>query len=132
MKWGGIFVTEYVSVEIVSALTRRYRDGKLKGAPEDAFAEFYQDYGDSFDILHLAAFNFANDAIALLLNYRAHGLQPGDAIHLAGAEYLISTGRSIILVASDKPLLRVATLEDVTVYDPAEEGLSRLEELAGG
>ena len=115
-----IHVASLTRVEIVSALTRRFRRADITQAEfENALTESQLDIPNRFELVALS--DLAIEQAAVLA--RKHGLRAYDAVQLAAA---LDTGRIIsqvesaqlILVSADLDLNAAATAESLKVEDP--------------
>ena len=115
-----VHVSSLTRVEIVSALTRRFRRGDITQAEFDlAHQESQLDIANQSEIVWLSDL-LIDEAVALA---KIHGLRAYDAVQLSAA---LDTGRVIsqiastrlILVSADNELNAAALAEGLQIEDP--------------
>lgn len=120
-------------LEVVSILTRKRNDGRLTpGLFDKVVARFKAEAidDDEFTIEPIT------DELAFLAldDIPDRNLNATDALVLRSALALrdsLPSGDSLSLWTSDKRLLRAATAEGLTVFDPEQDTLDRLHEILG-
>lgn len=115
-----IYVSQITGVEVVSAISRRFRAGDLaKQAAKKSIARFKRDFQYRLRVLRLTD-NVILDAMRLS---EIHGLRGYDAVQLSVAlelEKRLAPNNltSIIFVSSDDNLNQAAQTEGLTVQNP--------------
>ena len=115
-----IHITSLTRVEIISALTRRFRRADITEAEFDkALIESQLDIPNRFEVVALSDFTI-EEAAALARN---HGVRAYDAVQLAAAldtSRIISQVESteLTLVSADVDLNAAAAAEGLNVKDP--------------
>lgn len=121
-------------LEIISILVPKRNDGRLNQALfEQAMIEFRAEVIDHEELSATSV----NDALLLsALNLiPKHNLNATDAVILRSAlnlrQVLEDNGDELMLLASDKRLVRAAQDEGITAFNPEEETIRRLKQLLG-
>ena len=115
-----IFVSRITPVEIVSAISRRARDGSIKGdEARDASAAFRADLPTLYQIVELTD----NVIVRAMGLSEDHALRAYDAVQLAGAlevnaQFVERGFAALTFVSSDKELNAVAARNGLSVEDP--------------
>jgi predicted nucleic acid-binding protein len=101
-------------IEMVAAISRRRAEIKASGKDPDTIAgEIVREFAE-FRVVD------ADPTVALIATDLAgkHRLRALDAVHLASALLLQSSGE-VVLVSADKELLVAAKVEKLPIFDPA-------------
>ncbi len=119
-----IYIARISTVEIISALARRSKNGSLSPATINAaIAQFKKDISTDYKIIELSP-TLVNSAISIAENYKLRGY---DAVQLATAlavyNKLVANGVitkdfSYVLVSADKELNDASTSEGLTIENP--------------
>jgi len=114
-----VYVSQIVGVEIVSAITRRFRGGDLtEQAAQRALERFRRDFQSRLRILRLTD-GVVSEAMLVAETY---GLRAYDAVQLAVSLELrrrsADTHLPLTFVSSDDELNQAARIEGLTVEDP--------------
>ena len=115
-----VYVAQITGVEVVSAISRRFRAGNLaQKAAQRSIARFKNDFQNRLRILRLTD-NVVADAMQLS---ETHGLRGYDAVQLAvaielGNKLISNNLSSIIFVSSDDNLNKAAQAERLAVDNP--------------
>lgn len=119
-------------VEVMSILVRKKNDGRLAMTTFDqAMTNFRK------EVIDAKAFAKAtiNDSLVMsALSFVAkHNINSTDAVILRSVlnmkEKLDATGDQLVLLSSDKRLIKAAKIENVDVFDPEAETLASLQKL---
>ena len=115
-----LYIARTTGVELVSALTRRERSGRLsRTAVAKALARFEREFTNRYTTVEVTA-----RLVAAAMNLaRAHALRGYDAVQLAAAievrQARIAAGASpLTLVSADDPLNAAALAEGLLVDNP--------------
>jgi len=115
-----IYLAQITGVEVVSAISRRYRNGGLtQNAAQKSIARFKRDFQNRLRMLRLTD-NVITDA----MNFsETHGLRGYDAVQLAVAvelknRFKAQTLSTIIFVSADNNLNAAANAEGLAVDNP--------------
>ncbi len=118
------FYTSFLSIiELTSSIVRLARSGQLpEKAASQTIARFRQDIRDGFKVWPLDN-EIAEGAVTII---EGHGLRSGDAIHMATARLIIAavSYSPLVIVSSDRELLRAAKAIGIAVLDPQANGAS--------
>jgi len=115
-----IYLAQITGVEVVSAISRRYRGGSLTNiAAQKSIVRFKRDFQNKWRILRLTD-DVLTDAMRLS---ETHGLRGYDAVQLAVALELENRFKaqnlsSIIFISADNNLNSAAQAEGLTVDNP--------------
>ena len=128
-EWGGLVSSEWLVLEVTSALARKVRGAKIT---EDEFHETLERFRADLDAFSLLAVEEGQPVRAANLLATARGLDrfhAGDAIHLHTALQLSEAlnGDRIVLITTDEGFKVVARHHGMPVLDPRTE---RLDDLA--
>lgn len=109
-------ISYFTILEIVSALRRKLKSKEItKKVFDMAIATFLSEITDSFSVRPIDE-HILSIATNLVIE---HGLKAADSLQLATAKELADfTGKSVVLIASDKELLDTAALEKIETIDP--------------
>jgi predicted nucleic acid-binding protein len=116
----GIYVARITLVELVSAITRRRRNGDLTpNAASIALTDVLADFAADYQVIEIAAALIAR-AAALA---ERHALRGYDAVQLAAAlevnsAYVAAGQPPVILISADLELNAASTAEGLSVDDP--------------
>lgn len=126
---GQIVTTIWILTESTAALKRKHNEGWFSS---DEFARILQQLSIDFEQLHLLKTDTedARESVPLILR---HSLNATDALHLRMAcklrSFVAILGAQVVLVAADKRLLRAAKAEGLSVLNPEEATLARVQAL---
>jgi predicted nucleic acid-binding protein len=112
-----ICISELATLEFVSAIYRKYREGEIgSDTLDNLFSKFQDDLESRYELLSFSALVF-EEAFRLLKMYgKGNFLRTLDSIQLAF--YSTYCENSDVFVCSDKRLASIAELEGYTVYLP--------------
>jgi uncharacterized protein len=116
-----IYIASITGVEVVSAISRRARNGDISQAEKlDAIAQFLVDFESQYRVLEITS-----DVIAEAVTLAdAFALRGYDAVQLATVLVInerrlgLSPSPALILVSADYALNAAAIGKRLTVYDP--------------
>ncbi len=137
VRWGGLVVSEFVEIEVVSGIAksaREYRNPLGRGealrlVPKtvDEFQRAFR--SGAFTIVH-ADEALVQAGIAELRRNPQHEIGAGDAIHLATALGIVrDTGAPLVFATADQGLYTAARCHGLRVFNPNYEGARELEAL---
>jgi predicted nucleic acid-binding protein len=124
--WG--FVTDFVALEVITALGKKYRAGHItRQSYRRALEQFQRDYAVRFDLLEVEP-GTRGDSFRLAEKYHRLGTSALDILHLASASRAaaICHPRPLVMLCSDKPLLDAARGEGLGIYNPEMQPHSAL------
>ena len=113
-------IAQITKVEVVAAITRRQRGGRLSPAQAGAIlGHFHRDCANRYNVLDVLP---AHLTAAMALS-RRHGLRAYDAVQLAVAAFADESSRRsgagpVTLVSADRELNAAASAEGLPVEDP--------------
>lgn len=109
-------ISYFTILEIVSALRRKLKGKEItKKVFDMAIATFLSEVTDFFSVRPIDE-HILSIATNLVIE---HGLKAADSLQLATAKEIADfTGKSVVLIASDKELLDTAALEKIETIDP--------------
>lgn len=132
-RWGGLFVSSFIEIEVVSAICKSARNYPPHGrraalaAIPSVVAGFRRELrlSRAFTIIGAddAVFGSAMD-LMIRLNAREFGA--GDAIHLATAVAASDPASPLVFVTADAELGRAAKDAGLEVFDPNYENVNAL------
>ena len=115
-----IYLAQITGVEVVSAISRRYRNGGLtQNAAQKSIARFKRDFQNRLRMLRLT-----DNVITGAMNFsETHGLRGYDAVQLAVAvelknRFKVQTLSTIVFVSANNNLNAAANAEGLTVDNP--------------
>lgn len=117
---GGLFVSEFVALEVVAALGKARRSGTLsRKAHRQAVREFWTDYPAVFNVLTVDS-PLIDRALRLSQDHWRSAAGAGDLLHLASVLHLSDyvPNDRFVLVTSDGALKSLADRAGVLVFDP--------------
>jgi predicted nucleic acid-binding protein len=117
---GGLFVSEFVALEVVAALAKARRSGVLsRKAHRRAVREFWTDYPAVFNVLTVDSF-LVDQALRLGQEHWRSAAGAGDLLHLASVLHLSAfvPNDRFFLVTSDGALKALSARAGVLVFDP--------------
>jgi predicted nucleic acid-binding protein len=137
-RWGGLFVSSFVEIEVVSAIAKAAREygnplerpRVLREVPAtvEAFLKEYR--SGSFNAV--AAEKVLEAGIGELTRHPQHFIGAADALHLVTAlDVATRTTATLVFVTADRGLYDAAREHGLAVYNPNTEDEDRLAELAG-
>ena len=115
-----LYIARITGVELVSALTRRERAGRLSGsAVAKAIARFEREFANRYTTVEVSARLVA----AAMKLARSHALRGYDAVQLAAAievhQARVAAGASALtIISADDPLNAAAVAERLLVDNP--------------
>jgi predicted nucleic acid-binding protein len=138
-RWGGLFVSSFIEIEVVSAIAKAAREygnpmerpNLLRAVPQtvDVFLKEYR--SGAFDIVGQSD-DLVRAGIRELRGKPHHSIGAADAIHLATAlKVTAELAETIVFVTADRGLYDAARENGMAVYNPNTQGESVLEALAG-
>lgn len=132
--WGGLVVSTFVEIEVVSAIARAAREAsawqrdEAVRAVSRTVAGFLAEYrGGAFSTIELTPAIVAA-AIVHLRTHPRHEIGAGDAIHLATALAFVAVNPSapLVFATADQGLYEAARACGLRVYNPNYEGSEKL------
>ena len=138
--WGGLFVSSFVEIEVVSAIAKGAREHPNPLLRKDALARvpqsvgiFRRDYtSGGLQVLRATA-EIERAAIDELTRRPQHSIGAGDAIHLVTALDLNTRSTyPLVFVTADRGLAAAAKEHGLTVFDPNYQSEHDLQRLMGG
>ncbi|HET7461639.1 MAG TPA: type II toxin-antitoxin system VapC family toxin [Longimicrobium sp.] len=114
------FVTEFVALEVITALGKKYRTGQItKKVYRNGLDEFRHDFDNEFDVLELER-RTREHSLRLAEKYQKLGTSALDILHLASARQAAALchPRPLVVLCADKPLIEAARAEGLGVYNP--------------
>jgi predicted nucleic acid-binding protein len=134
-RWGGLMSSEWLILEVTSALTRKLRGGSI--AP-DTYKRLLPRFRTDAETLRLIEVKKGAPLDASRLMETVQGtdrFHSGDAIHLHTAMQLrsdLAASRTLVFVTSDDGLRSVVARHNIPAFDPRSDRISDLERLIGG
>lgn len=116
--WG--FVTDFVALEVISALGKKLRSGQIsRGTYRAALEMFRNDLRNEFERLVIGD-RTVERAHKLAETYQRLGTSALDILHLASATQAAALchPRPLVLLCADRPLIEAARNEGLGVYNP--------------
>ena len=109
-------ISYFTILEIVSALRRKLKNKEItKKVFDMAIATFLSEVTEYFSVRPIDE-QILSIATNLVIE---HGLKAADSLQLATAKEIVDfTGKSVVLIASDKELLDTAASEKIKTIDP--------------
>jgi predicted nucleic acid-binding protein len=133
-QWGGLVSSEWLVLEVTSALARKVRGSKITEAEFEETLDRFRSDLNAFSLLAVEAGQPARAADLLAAARGLDRFHAGDAIHLHTAlqisEALADADR-IVLITTDEGFKVVARHHGVAVLDPRTERLDDLARLFG-
>ncbi|MDT4896614.1 MAG: uncharacterized protein QOH25_1691 [Acidobacteriota bacterium] len=121
-KLNRIYIASITGVEVVSAISRRARNGDISKAETfDATDQFTLDFYSQYRVLEIT-YTLINEAMVLAIRFPLRGY---DAVQLAAAlaineRRLLLSLPSLTLISADDALNAAAISEGLTVNNPNE------------
>jgi predicted nucleic acid-binding protein len=124
-RWGGLFISSFVEIEVVSSIAKAAREygnpygraDALKAVPRtvDAFLREYR--GGAFNVVELDP-QLMQSSIDQLRNHPEMSIGAGDAIHLAtGLNIVRDTGADLVFATADQGLYEAARKQGLKVFN---------------
>jgi predicted nucleic acid-binding protein len=132
-RWGGLFVSSFIEVEVVSAICKsarnyppQYRHAALAAIP-NVVSGFRRELrlSRAFTIVKLDD-AVSQSAMDLLMRMNTREFGAGDAIHLASTMATSGTASPLVFVTADAELGRAAKDAGLEVFDPNYEDVNAL------
>jgi predicted nucleic acid-binding protein len=138
-RWGGLFVSSFIEIEVVSAIAKAAREygnpmerpRALREVPRtvDSFLKEYR--SGAFDIVDQSE-DIVRAGIGELRGRPHHSIGAADAIHLVSALKLVAAGgKRLVFVTADRGLYQAARNHGLAAYNPNTEDEESLVALAG-
>ncbi|HEX2081327.1 MAG TPA: type II toxin-antitoxin system VapC family toxin [Longimicrobium sp.] len=133
-RWGGLFVSSFVEIEVVSSIAKAAREYGNPYGRADALKAvsrtvggFLNEYrGGAFNIVELNP-RLMGSSINQLREHPEMNIGAGDAIHLATALQIVrDTGAGLVFATADQGLYEAARKEGLKVFNPNFEDEHRL------
>jgi hypothetical protein len=132
-RWGGLFVSSFIEIEVVSAICKSARNYPLHGrraavaAIPRVVAGFRQELRMSraFSVVGMDD-AILGSAMDLLIRLNTREFGAGDAIHLASAVAVSEPAAPLVFVTADSALPGAARDSGLEVFDPNYEGVDAL------
>lgn len=133
-QWGGLIVSSFVEIEVVSAIAKGARSLPVWQQPEAlrhvprTVGTFLADYrSGAFSTVELTP-EILDAGIDRLRTNPKHEIGAGDAIHLATALAVaaVNPGDPLVFATADRGLYEAAKHHGLRVYNPNYEGSDRL------
>lgn len=123
---GSVFVSEFVALEVLTALRNAFR-GQPKERLAEALEQFWKDYPRRFIVTPVAD-PVIKLALDLTTRHREAKARSMDVLHVATAVDLqrMFPGREVTMVTSDQDLATLAKTCGLRTFDPAREPLAAL------
>jgi predicted nucleic acid-binding protein len=127
--WGGLVSSEWLILEVASALTRKQRGGTISSSD---FRRLIGRFREEVTALSLVTIGKGMPSAASRLMEDVQGVSrfhAGDAIHLYTAELLrarTEPGDAFVFAAADEGLLAVARSRRMPVFDPRTDSIETL------
>ncbi|HKP76074.1 MAG TPA: type II toxin-antitoxin system VapC family toxin [Longimicrobiaceae bacterium] len=138
-RWGGLFVSSFVEIEVVSAIAKEAREygnpmlrpQLLREVPQRVDG-FLRDYASgAFDVIPQSD-EIVRAGIGTLRNEPHHQIGAADAIHLASAvDVALKPNQKLVFVTADRGLYDAAREHGLAVYNPNTQHEAALEAMVG-
>lgn len=136
-RWGGLLVSSFVEIEVVSAIAKEARDygnpmlrpQMLREVPRTVDLFLKDDRSGVFDVIEQTD-EIVRAGIGTLRSEPQHAIGAADAIHLATA-LKAPVRQPIVFVTADRGLYDAAREHGLAVYNPNTQHEAALEALAG-
>jgi uncharacterized protein len=118
-----VYVCRVGSVEMQSALSLKIRTNAISRADAELVQLKFRAHirDQQIRVIAMKAAHYDLDETLLETYGYIHALRTLDSIQLAVAVDLVRSGIVNTFVTSDKVLIRIASIENLTVWDPASE-----------
>jgi len=123
---GRLFISEFVALEVLTTLRTAFREAS-KADWNDAVAEFWADYRDTFNVVEIGP-DVVGRAMDLAVDHRRARARSMDLVHLATALHLKGPRppEQVTIVTSDHDLAALARECGLRTFDPSREPLAAL------
>ena len=114
------FVTDFVALEVLTALGKKFRTGQISGRRyRRGIDDFRRDFPGLFSRIEVER-RTREHSHELAEKYRQLGTSAMDILHLASARQAAALchPQPLVMLCADKPLIEAARAEGLGVYNP--------------
>ena len=130
-RWGGLVSSEWLILEVASALARKMRTSKMSAADFQRVMKKWRLDSQAVNLIAIESEHLRAAAALLETVPPVERFHAGDAIHLYTALQIksdIGGADRLVLVTTDHGFKSTATVHGLDVHDPSADDVERLSE----